>query len=199
MDLQNVDELNKLTEEFLKLLENNQSDERTLLSFINKNKAYPIIASILKAYHFGHHDAFIFPEFQLGNSHRTDYLLIGRSSGGHEFIFVELEHPNKNIFLKDGTQGASFRKGLNQVNEWKRWLELHFSSLHETFNKYRNPRLSLPEEFLIPDRTRYHYVVIAGRRNDFKKNNHMTYRLRREEAEKKIQLLHYDKAKSIIG
>lgn len=203
MDLQKVDELNKLIEQFSKLLENNHSNERDILSFINENKAYPIIASLLKEYSFGHHDAFIFPEFQLGNSYRVDYLLIGRNSGGHEFIFVELEHPNKKIFLKDGTLGEAFRKGLNQIDDWKRWLEIHFSSLHETFTKYRNPKLSLPEEFLITDRTRYHYVVVAGRRNDFEKNHHITYRLRREAAEKKIQLLHYDnlydKAKSIVG
>ncbi len=192
VDLQNVDELNCLTDNFLQVLEDKQSNERTILNFINENRAYSIIASLFSQYDFGHHEAFIFPEFQLGNSVQVDYLLVGKSSGGYEFIFVELEHPNGSTFLKDGNLGLAFRNGLKQVNDWRRWLEVHFSSLHETFKKYKNPKLQFPEEFLITDRTRLHYAVIAGRRSDFEENKDLTYKLRREESENKIALLHYD-------
>lgn len=44
-------------------------------------------------YNFGHHDAYIIPEFMLGNSYKVDYLLIGKSSRGYEFVFIELEKP----------------------------------------------------------------------------------------------------------
>lgn len=192
MDLRQNDKLKEQADKFLKLVHNPTSNERTILNFINENEAYPIIGSLFKSYQFGHHDAYIFPEFQLGNSYQVDYLLVGKSSGGHEFIFVELEHPNNKIFLRDGKQGEAFRKGLSQVKDWKRWLEVHFHSLHETFRKYSNKDYSLPEEFLIPDHTRYHYVVVAGKRVDFEKNKDETYRTRREEEANKIKLLHYD-------
>ncbi|MFS0637302.1 Shedu anti-phage system protein SduA domain-containing protein [Mesobacillus foraminis] len=203
MDLKEIEKLNTQLDQFIELVRDSNSNERTLLNYINQNQAYPIIASLFKSYQFGHHAAFIFPEFQLGNTYQVDYLLVGKSSGGYEFIFVELEHPRNKIFLQDGTHGEAFRKGLKQVKDWKRWLEVYFSSLNETFKKYVSPRQSLPEEFLVPDRTRYHYVVVAGQRTDFEKNKDLTYRTRREEAENKILLLHYDNlydmAKRIIG
>lgn len=204
IELRDVEKLNSKVNSFIELVKDSTSSERTLLNYINNNKVYPIIGSILKSYDFGHHEAYLFPEFQLGNSYQVDYLLVGKSSGGYEFVFVELEHPNNKIFLKDGSQGEAFRKGLIQVNDWKRWLEINFSSLQETFKKYLNPKIDhLPEEFLIQDHTRYHYVVVAGKRVDFELNKEKKYRTRRQEIENKIKLLHYDNlydmAKRVIG
>ncbi|MFG0217226.1 DUF4263 domain-containing protein, partial [Brevibacillus porteri] len=106
VDLHKENELTNLVEQFHKELEKPMTNERSILNFIKENKAHFIIASIMKEmYSFGHHDAFIIPEFQLGNKYQVDYLLIGKNSGGYEFIFVELEHPSKNIILKEGDLG----------------------------------------------------------------------------------------------
>ncbi|WP_216070286.1 DUF4263 domain-containing protein, partial [Acinetobacter johnsonii] len=51
------------------------------------------------------------------------------------------------------------------------------------------PNESLPNEFCNFDRTRIHYVVVAGKRNDF---NDRTYRLVREFRNKNIHFIHYD-------
>jgi Domain of unknown function (DUF4263) len=189
-DLKTSEEPKKITNAFLETLNSPETTERTLLDFIKKNKAYFIIGSLMNKYHFGHHDAFIFPEFQLGSSYQVDYLLVGRSSGGYEFIFVELEDPYKQITLKDGELGAAFRKGIRQVVNWKHWLEENFESLNVTFEKYKHPNMMLPKEFFKLDMSRYHYIVVAGRRKDF---NEKTYRLARlSKLENKIELLHYD-------
>lgn len=95
IDLKNENHLNELTEDYLKVLEQTNTNERSILNFISKNEAYFIIASLFKDYNFGHHEAYIFPEFMLGSSYKVDYLLIGKNSGGYEFVFVELEHPNR--------------------------------------------------------------------------------------------------------
>lgn len=185
-----------------KLLTDKNTNERTLLNFIKETKAYFIVASILKGnYNFGHHDAFIIPEFMLGNSYKVDYLLIGKNSGGYEFVFVELEKPYGNITIGDGELGDAFRKGLNQIEDWQEWLEANYSSLYETFEKYRHPDMLLDSEFYKYDRTRMHFSVIAGRREDF---NDKTYRLKRKiKEEQKILLLHYDNlldsARNVIG
>jgi len=47
--------------------------------------------------------------------------------------------------------------------------------------------MNLPDEFINYDASRFHYIVICGRRDDFSEK---TYRERREN---KIALLHYDK------
>ncbi|WP_019849569.1 Shedu anti-phage system protein SduA domain-containing protein [Desulfitobacterium sp. PCE1] len=117
------------------------------------------------------------------------------------FVFVELQKPYGNITTKDGELGDTFRKGLKQIEDWQEWLEANYSSLYETFVKYKHPDILLDEEFHKFDRTRMHYSVVAGRRKDF---TDRTYRLKRKiEEEQKILVLHYDNlldtATNIIG
>lgn len=191
MDLKQEDMLNNLIDRFEEYLSKSEINERGILNWIRENTAYFIIASLFKAeYNFGHHDAFIFPEFQLGNSYQVDYLLVGKNSGGYEFIFIELEHPTKNITIKDGHLGDAFRKGERQVSDWKIWLESNFSSITETFMKYKSPNQNLPMEFLKYDSTRMHFVAIAGKRSNFTER---TYQLKRQKRKSEdILFLHYD-------
>ncbi|SDY99629.1 protein of unknown function [Proteiniborus ethanoligenes] len=201
-DLKNEDMLKTSISNFYDFLSNENIIESDIAKFIKNNKAYFIIGSILKSnYNFGHHDAFIIPEFMLGNSYKVDYLLIGKNSGGYEFVFVELENPYGKITLKDGNLGDTFRKGIKQVFDWDEWLESNYVSLRETFQKYKNPNEQLPNEFFSLDKTRIHYAVVAGRRDAF---NLKTYKEKRRYVDKhKILLLHYDNlcdsAKSTIG
>ncbi len=58
-------------------------------------------------------------------------------------------------------------------------------------------RPDLPKEFYKSDRSRRHYVVVAGRRTDY---TGKTYALRRELAkENGILLLHYDNLPRLVG
>ncbi|MFC9777163.1 Shedu anti-phage system protein SduA domain-containing protein [Paenibacillus chitinolyticus] len=200
-ELKNELALNDIADKYQEMLDIPGTPERTVLNWIRENRAYYIIASILKNYNFGHHDAFIFPELKLGTTLQVDFLIIGKNSGGYEFIFVELEARYGRITMVDGELGDAFRKGIKQVKDWDDWLETYFTSFQEALLKYKNPEQQLPLEFIKPDRTRLHYVVVAGRRADFKEK---TYRIkRRTKEEQKIELLHYDNlydsAKSVIG
>lgn len=38
-----------------------------------------------------------------------DYLIIGKGSGGYEFVFVELKGIHEKVTLKDGSLGYSFK------------------------------------------------------------------------------------------
>lgn len=200
-ELKKEEELSNLVQLFKQKVEDKNSNERTLLEFFKDYKAYFIIGSILKNhYSFGHHDSYIFPEFQLGNSYQVDFLLVGKNSDGFHFVFVELEHPNSSTTIKTGHLGEAFRKGLNQIADWEVWLETFYSSLRESFQKKLNPSNPLPPEFYNFDPTRLHYVVVAGRREDF---NETTRKLRRKKQTERITILHYDNlidsAENIIG
>lgn len=130
VELQDGDRLRKQLEDFEQLLDSDSVDERAILTFINRKHAYFVVAALLKSYfHFGHHEAHLFPEFQLGNSYQVDYLLAGKSSGGWEFVFVELESPNGSTTLANGELGSSIRKGLAQVADWSVWLEAHYGAV----------------------------------------------------------------------
>lgn len=139
------------------------------MRFIKENNLYFIIGSILSNFSVGHHEAYLFPEVPLSNNFVCDYLLIGTNSLGYEFIFVELESPHKKVTLKNGDIGESIRKGIKQVNDWKSWNDSNFISLRTYFEKHINPTFNgLPKEFLNYDSTRFHYVVVSGKRDDYK-------------------------------
>ncbi len=200
VDLQKVDELNEKLQEFNNFLNNPEITEIDVLRYIRENEAFFIIASVLKRYSFGHHDAFIFPEFKLGTTWVVDYLIVGRNSDGYHFVFVELEDPYKRIVLKNGHIGDAFKKGLQQINDWKQWISMHPNSMDETFNKYKNKNEQLPREFTNIESNRCHFVVVAGRREHFTEN----IRFHKREIEiNRVLMLHYDNlinsTRSIIG
>lgn len=188
VDLKDEIKLKRLNQQFLNIVEDREIIETDILRFIKENRAYHIIGSIFSEYSFGHHDAYLFREFQLGNSYQVDYLLVGKSSDGYNFIFIEFENPYGRITLTNGEFGDVIRKGLNQINDWVFWIEESYSLLSESFEKETNNQL--PKEFYKLDTSRMNYVVVAGRRNDYKKKtNNLRRRLLKE---KNIKLLHYD-------
>lgn len=197
--LKDVDKLEKQCDGFEALLNDVKITELDIKRFIQNNQYYHIPASIFKLYFFGHHEAALFKEFPLGNSYKADYLLVGRASGGWQFIFVEFENPYNNITLRDGNFGETIRKGINQIEDWKEFLESNYTTLSTEFEKYKHQ--ILPGEFYKYDSTRMHYVVVAGRRNDF--NEKTRVQQRRLEDERKIKLIHYDNlldiARDLIG
>jgi Domain of unknown function (DUF4263) len=202
LELQEESRLRSTLQSFRQLIDAADVTERQVLNFIREHRAYFIVASLLKAHFtFGHHEAHLFPEFQIGNSYKADYLLVGRSSSGWHLVFVEFEAPRGDITLESGDLGAAFRKGLAQVTDWNTWLEARYGALSETFDRHRRADAPLPGEFTQLDKTRIHYIVVAGRRSDF---NEKTYRTRRKKQKESSELiLHYDNlldaAEYIIG
>lgn len=201
IELKKEENLLNIINKFNELIDSKNTNERDILKFINNGLNIHMIASLVSEYNFGHHSVYVFPEFPLGLSYRADYLIVGKNSGGYEFIFVELESCNGSITLKDGKFGESIRKGINQVQEWKVWLEENYQSLYEIYNKYKKNEDSLPVEFMKYDSTRIHYAVVAGRRSDF---NEVTYRQKRSiKNENNIKLIHYDNlidlSRNLIG
>jgi hypothetical protein len=174
--------------EFTGLLQNPQSNERMLLDYIKRNESYFILESLFYYYDFGHHGSFLFREFELPPNYKVDFLLVGKSSNGYEFVFIEFEHPNEQIVLKDGSLGKAFRNGIKQVEDWDCWIDSNFFSLRNVFKKFQNKDKELPKEFYELDKSRIHYLVLAGRRHHFKDK---TYRLKRKGINN-IIIKHYD-------
>lgn len=188
--LKNKEQLSQIEKGFISLLNSNPT-ERSILNYINDNGYYNLIASVFHyGYTFGHHDAYMFKEFELTSTYKADYLLVGKNSHGYHFIFIELENPTGLITNADGEFGQTIRKGLKQVKDWDKWLERNFQSLSLIFDKSKNPEINLPNEFRYLNKTRINYVVIAGRRSQFNDNTYEEKRrLLRQNC---ITLMHYD-------
>lgn len=189
-DLQEKEKLLEVCEEYQRFLSNRSLNELDFKRFIQDNHYFFIPASVFTLFSFGHHDAFLFKEFPLGKRYVADYLLIGKSSDGYSFVFVEFEHPCKNVIIKDGELGEAFRKGIKQVTDWKRYLESHFNVIADELKEHSSTNCNLPDEMYTYDSSRMNYVVVAGRRSNFNEN---AYRIRREyQRNDNIILLHYD-------
>ena len=188
-ELYDTSRLKNVNEQFNELL-NQEITERDIIRFIKENEAYFIIGTVLQQYDFGHHAAFLFKEFELPPNFIADYLLVGKNSGGYEFVFVELENIYGNITTGKGELGLTTRKGIQQVEEWDSWLDGNFSHLKLQFEKHLGINQLLTNEFLTLDKTRIHYAVISGRRKDYQAK---TYTIRRRlKIKNNITLLHYD-------
>lgn len=186
----NEEKLNKLKEI---LADRESCNEQKILKSIKENEAYFIIASILNnRYYFGHHGLFLFPEFELPGKYLVDYLIVGENSHGFHFVFVELERAYENITISGGGFGTTIRKGINQIEDWDSYLDENYSNLRTVFEKELKPCEALPREFYVYDKTRMHYVVIAGRRHDFRKDEKSNRLRRKYFEESKINILHYD-------
>lgn len=174
---------------FIELLDNKKITERDILNFIRQNDAQFIISSALKYTNYGHHDRYIFQEVALPPNHQADFLIIGKNSHGYHFLLIELENPYGGITVKDGDFGTTFRKGISQIEDWKSWMDKNFETLRNVLSKLKGPKVHLPIEFFEYDSTRFQYVVIAGRRENFSEK---TYRLSRQLQRQGTILIHYD-------
>lgn len=191
IDLQNNHtEYNQYISELKAIIDNKTTTEREILNLISGNKCF-IAASILKNFTlFGHHDRYIFKEFELPPHYICDYLIVGKNSDGYHFLLIEFENIYNNITIADGDFGTTIRKGLNQIDDWKIWIDRNFHTFSSNLKRFKNKSQTLPDEFNDYDSTRFFYCVVAGRREDYKDK---TYRKIRELYKQNIILTHYDK------
>lgn len=201
VQLEKIEELEKQCKEFEELLSDTTIIESKIKKFIQDNRYYHIPASIFNRFSFGNHEAVLFKEFQLGTSYRADYLLAGKASGGWQFVYVEFENPYGSITASDNSWGTTVRKGLNQIEDWKTYIEANYSSIKAEFEKHT--KKPLPKEFTSFDSSRMHYVIVVGRRRDFDSNEKIRTLQRRVEKQQNIKIIHYDNllddARALIG
>jgi len=71
----------------------------------------------------GNHGAFVIPQKRLGGAFIPDFVVGGVTSLGFRWVLVELESPSANFAIQDGQGSHQLRKGVNQVHDWRSWLE----------------------------------------------------------------------------
>lgn len=137
----------------------NAKNESDVQRYIKFNKKWFIPASIYLDYNFGHQETYLFSEQRLGNDYIVDYMLIGKDSGGYSLVLVEFETPNTEYLISTkNMESESVRKGLTQLQDWKRWLD----SNREYFMK----NIGLREYGIdIPTYRIFYYLVVSQRKH----------------------------------
>jgi hypothetical protein len=90
-----------------------------------------------------------------------DFMRIMRNSGFVEPILIEIESPQKHWARRDGEQPDAYTHALQQVADWAAWFNAPENVLQ--FRRfYQLPSFSEGRQF------KPRFVVVFGRRNDFK-------------------------------
>lgn len=117
-------------------------------------------------------------------------MLVGKSSDGFHFVFVECESINGSVITNDEVFGESIRKRKTQIENWLFFLEHQWNDVYYKLLEKANDNSSLPKEFTYYDSSRIHFLVVAGRRSVYTEN---ARRRVREEDKKGIKIINYDR------
>lgn len=102
-----------LVERFEKVIQN-AGREEDLQVFLTEN---PFILS--EQFPHGTH---VVPKFKFGAEYVSDFLVSEITSGGTFWTLIELEPANAPLVTKDGHLPKRVRDGVQQVRDWRDWL-----------------------------------------------------------------------------
>lgn len=153
---QNID-FDKEAEQLLLIIDA-ATKETDVQRYIKNNDKWFIPGSLFSDYDFGHHGAYIVSEQALGAEYRTDYMLLGHNSIGHQIILVEFEDVNVDYKLtSSNSETKAVRKGLTQIRDWKRWMDNNRSYFLRSCG-LSDIEKSIPSWGI-------HYCLVVSRRN----------------------------------
>lgn len=98
------------------LLESGESQEEPFQRLIT---GFPELLSTTVA---GSWKTFVIPKTRLGSELVTDFLVLGITSVGPQWVAVELEAARHATLLQDGELSQPARHGIAQIESWRDWL-----------------------------------------------------------------------------
>ncbi len=149
-------------DEFRKVIYSAEN-ENQIQSYIKDNRKWLIPGAIFKDYNFGHHDAYLFPELKLGSEYIVDYALLGKNSDGYSIVLIEFEKANIPFLLTtSNTESDSVRKGITQIRDWKRWVDINRDYFFQSSN-LKIKHIDIPT-------SRFYYCLVVSRRDYMSEN-----------------------------
>jgi len=101
-----------------------------------------------------------FAEVPFGTLHRCDFCWLNDNSDGPEWVLVEIEKPNMRLFNRTGDPSAELNHAIEQVKSWERYFLRFPAEKARIFGAV----------------ARFRYVLVAGRRADWKFKNAAIWR-----------------------
>ena len=164
-----------LSAKFKKILDDPAATERDAQRFL---KSFPML--MVRLFNVSWNYYLAVPEFSLGTDFRADFLILSADSGRWHTVFVELEGPNDQIYLKNGQPSKKLRSAQKQIDDWQRFVRGRTNEVKQEIAKILAPRrigaqnklmgrsgyahdeILLPEVFLHEQ-----YKIVIGRRSSF--------------------------------
>ncbi len=67
----------------------------------------------------------LYSKVRLGSDHEVDFAFFDTNSYGPEWVLIEIEHPKRTLFNKNGDNSAILSHALRQVEDWHGWVHRH--------------------------------------------------------------------------
>jgi len=116
--------------EFRRLLDDPKSTERDTHRFLKK---YPRI--IIDLFNASWNYYICVPEFRFGTDYRADFLVLSADSVVWHAVFIELEAPHDEIYLKNETPSEALRIAQKQIAQWETYFSNHIGTVRREIAK----------------------------------------------------------------
>lgn len=135
----------------------------------------------------GLHCDLIFSKLKLGSDYTTDFFYLAKSSADWNCVFVEIEKPYSQYFVR-GTDKlhSDFVNALAQIGKWRAWLAGKANEAHLVDEVLRPIRKPLEENPCF-----YKFVLVHGRRSEYGGSTHLRRLIQANERDD-FKIMSYD-------
>lgn len=119
----------EIANELTRLLETAKREEEVQGFF----ERYPHALPGLGNYHHGPMGRIIVTKMPLGTDFVTDFAFVTADSQSIEMVCVEIEAPQKRIFLRDGSFSRDYLNAKQQLADWNFWAQNHLRDVMDLF------------------------------------------------------------------
>ncbi|WP_312106410.1 Shedu anti-phage system protein SduA domain-containing protein [Acinetobacter venetianus] len=142
---------NQIKDEWLNLLANKKAKELDYQLFLQQHAGFFFPSS-------WDNEEIIVSELVLGSEYRADFMIASsQRSYGFVYTLIEIEVPHEPAFTKNGQPRARLTHALQQIRDWKRWIENNRDQANRIFPSKRNTVTGVQH---------FEYIVVIGRRTD---------------------------------
>jgi len=159
----------------------NDWKEQDVKGFL-KNRAY-----LFDGLYSHGHGTYVFGEQSLGGTYFADWVIGNCHSGGIFWELIELECPQSKPFLQRGHLSDAARKGVNQITDWRVWIQQNIDYAQRPSSQNGLGLFDLSHHA--------RGVVVVGRRVLYERTpGHSKYNQVRKEsnANNRIEIISYD-------
>lgn len=121
-----------------------------------------------------------------GSDYKTDFFFLSKSTDDWNAVFIEIEKPSSQFFKEGKNEfGPEFTHALQQIGQWRAWLETNQEAFLKSINTLRVPPV------MRRNPTRNKFVLVFGRRAEYA-NNELRQSLIRAQERDDFKIMTFD-------
>jgi hypothetical protein len=174
--------------DFLKIIDKSTTEE-PLQEYLEKHPLLLLNAGLRLFFPFGLRRCALFRNSRFAERYIVDFSFVHVDSTGANWVFIELERSDVNLFNKKGDMSRHLNHAFRQITDWQAWIKDNKAYAEDILGRLQNSA-GIKEETNFS--TDPNFVIIIGRR---KMLNEETVRRRNELCNNhpRLRIMTYDR------